>query len=536
MLNSLMGKPLPDHLPGELSIEEQVLELVYDAWEAPVKEGIAMAEKALRIFPECIEAHEFLAAKSSKQKEQETHLEKAVEIGRHLFGGDFLKKYKGAFWGITETRPFMRCLTALALRRWEAGQVAEAAAIWEEMLELNPNDNQGNRFGFALTLLELGNLPKFKKLRKKYQDDSAMMYFNDALAAFMEGGENSQSNMMLSVAIGNNRFVPSLLLASKPPTGQPDSYTLHSREEAVIYARDAWRVWSKTAGAKDWLNKRWAAESAKETKSGKSKRPDFPLKFDYNVLVALVGEPFSEMSPLKLRPGLTADDVAEVPMFRMFRQFLQDLQAVQPLKLTPKGNLPRSMVHQLYNHQIFTDKYIENGTIKLMSEEDFFPIHLSHLLCDLAGLVKKRLGKLSLTKAGEQAIKDDAALYQTLLTAYCGKFNWAYMTYDEGQVVQYGWATVLCQLLTFGDEERSAEDYARAYLADFPQMLKTFPNNEYFPPERQFLSCFQMRFFGRLCDFFGLAEVRAEKDEKGIPVKYFVKKTALADRVFEVNV
>ncbi|MBK9014559.1 MAG: hypothetical protein IPM82_11015 [Saprospiraceae bacterium] len=54
-------------------------------------------------------------------------------------------------------------------------------------------------------------------------------------------------------------------------------------------------------------------------------------------MVALVGEPFSEMSPLKLRPGLTADDVAEVPMFRMFRQFLQDLQAVQPLKLTPKG-------------------------------------------------------------------------------------------------------------------------------------------------------------------------------------------------------
>ncbi|MBK9014558.1 MAG: hypothetical protein IPM82_11010 [Saprospiraceae bacterium] len=162
------------------------------------------------------------------------------------------------------------------------------------------------------------------------------------------------------------------------------------------------------------------------------------------------------------------------------------------------------MVHQLYNHRIFTDKYIDEGTIKLLSEEDFFPIHLSHILCDMAGLVKKRLGKLSLTKSGEQTLKDDAALYQTLLKAYCEKFNWSYTTYDEEQVGQYGWATVLCQLLTFGDEERSAEDYARAYLADFPQMIQAFPDNEYFPPERRFLRLFPNAVFRQVLRFFRL--------------------------------
>ncbi len=536
LLDSLMGKPLPDHLPGELSIEEQVLEMVYDAWEAPVKEGIAMAEKALRIFPDCIEAHEFLAAKMGKPQERLAQLEEAVEIGRRIFGGDFLNKNKGAFWGITETRPFMRCLTGLAGSYWEAGKLAEATAIWEETLELNPNDNQGNRYGLALVLLELGELVKFKKLRKKYQEGAAMMYFNDALAAFLEKGENDNSNMILRVAFGNNRFVPPMLLASAPPTGQPDSYAFHSREEAVIYARDAWRVWSKAAGARQWLDKRWALESAKETKTAKAKRPDFPLKFDYHTLGALVSEPFSAVSPLKLRPDLSAADIAEVPMFKMFRQFLHDLRAAQPLKLTPKGNLPRTMIRQLYDHRILTSKYVDDGKVKLLSEGDFLPIHLSHVLCDMAGLVKKRLGKLSLTKVGEQVIKDDVALYHKLLKAYCEKFNWSYMTYDEESVVQYGWATSLCQLLTFGDEERNAEDYARAYLANFPQMLTAFPDNKYFPPEQRYSSCFQGRFFSSFCGYFGLAEVRVEKDEKGISKNYFVKKSALADRVFEVDI
>lgn len=295
------------------------------------------------------------------------------------------------------------------------------------------------------------------------------------------------------------------------------------------------RVWSKVMGAKQWLEKRWAVESAKNVKAGEAKQPDFPLKFDYHTLAAIVAEPFTDTSPLKLRPDLTSADVAEVPMFRLFRQFLYELQAVQPLKLTTKGNLPRSMVRQLYNHRIIASEYIDKGTVKLLSEEDFFPIHLSHLLCDLAGLVKKRVGKLSLTKLGEQAIKDDVKLYHTLLKAYCEKFNWSYMTYDEENIVQYGWATVVCQLLTFGDEERNADDYARAYLADFPQMLAAFPNNEYFPPEWRFLSCFHLRFFNRLCGFFGLATERAEKDESAISSNYFVKKTALADKVFEVD-
>ncbi|MBK9014560.1 MAG: hypothetical protein IPM82_11020 [Saprospiraceae bacterium] len=278
LLNSLMGKPLPDHLPGELSIEEQVLELVYDAWEAPVKEGIAMAEKALRIFPNCIEAHEFLAAKSSRQQERQAHFEKAVEIGRRIFGGDFFKKSKGAFWGITETRPFMRCLTGLGGSRWTTGQVAEAAAIWEEMLELNPNDNQGNRYGFALTLLELGDLPKFKKLRKKYPEDSAMMYFNDALAAFMEGGENSQSNMVLSVAIGNNRFVPPLLLSPNKPTGQPDSYSLAQQGGSGDLCEGRLAGLVKNSGGKGLAEKAGGCRIRQRNKARQGQASRFSLK------------------------------------------------------------------------------------------------------------------------------------------------------------------------------------------------------------------------------------------------------------------
>ena len=48
-------------------------------------------------------------------------------------------------WGRIYNRPFLRCLQGYGLCLWRLGKPAEAQRVFERILSLNPNDNQGVR-------------------------------------------------------------------------------------------------------------------------------------------------------------------------------------------------------------------------------------------------------------------------------------------------------------------------------------------------------------------------------------------------------
>ena len=49
-------------------------------------------------------------------------------------------------WGRIFDRPFLRCLHGYGLCLWRLGKFPEAERVFERILSLNPNDNQGIRF------------------------------------------------------------------------------------------------------------------------------------------------------------------------------------------------------------------------------------------------------------------------------------------------------------------------------------------------------------------------------------------------------
>jgi len=66
-----------------------------------------------------------------------------VAIGELSLGANF----DGVLpWGWIDNRPFLRCLHGLGISNLELGELDEARAIFERLLSLNPNDNQGARF------------------------------------------------------------------------------------------------------------------------------------------------------------------------------------------------------------------------------------------------------------------------------------------------------------------------------------------------------------------------------------------------------
>src|SRR5205823_3664226 len=70
-------------------------------------------------------------------------------------GPDVFRKSAGHFWGILQTRPYLRARLGLAQTLWALARREEAVQHLQEMLRLNPNDNQGIRYTLAGFLLFL---------------------------------------------------------------------------------------------------------------------------------------------------------------------------------------------------------------------------------------------------------------------------------------------------------------------------------------------------------------------------------------------
>ena len=195
-----------------------------------------------------------------------------MDAGRKAVGKQF-KKLAGEFWGWHETRPFMRAKQALALCLWERNERAEAFAHFREMLELNPNDNQGIRSIFAACLIEERLYDEAAVVLKAYKDDaSADLAYSRALLAFGQRGDCPESRGELTAAVAQNKHVPQYLTGKKKlPKTLPDYYAWGDNSEAIAYAVYGMKSWGVTPGAIEWLC--CAGSAAKKPGSRKKAAP-----------------------------------------------------------------------------------------------------------------------------------------------------------------------------------------------------------------------------------------------------------------------
>lgn len=255
-LNKLMEKEIPSFPTEALSFEEQAQDLVFEAQDLLPVKGKKKILEALDLDPNCIEAYEYLGQKEPIIEIGIAFFNMGVTIGRELFGGEYLEENKGHFWGLHETRPFMRCLQAYADCLYSLGKIDESVTIMEEIIELNENDNQGTRSLLMLYLIELEENEKFEKYAKMFEgEESAFYLFNLALFAFKTKGEGTDANRKLTVALKQNKFVAKKLLSPKPNENLPNTYGFGDENEANYYTFFAQFIWQDANGALSWLKK-----------------------------------------------------------------------------------------------------------------------------------------------------------------------------------------------------------------------------------------------------------------------------------------
>jgi tetratricopeptide (TPR) repeat protein len=230
--------------------------LMYEAFEAPFSQGVALAHEALAISPDCADAYLLLAEEAAKSTEEAYELlEHAVAAGERALGPEPFEEDVGHFWGLIETRPYMRARAALAEALWALGRREEAIDHQRELLRLNPNDNQGVRDRQVEWLLWLERYEELDELFAAYEeDDAAAFAYTKALAAFCRHDDSAQARRMLAEARKQNPHVPAYLSGRKRlPARLPDHVGFGDASEAVDYAANAKALWESVPGALAWL-------------------------------------------------------------------------------------------------------------------------------------------------------------------------------------------------------------------------------------------------------------------------------------------
>jgi len=231
--------------------------LVYDAWGArDARSRNALAKRALKLSPFCADAWTILAdALGLTPDEKGSYLTRAVAAGALSLGPGGFEEFAGHFWGFHETRPYMRARERLSHHLWTCGLRKDAIAELEDMLLLNPGDNQGLRYTLLSWLLHQGDDTRVDALLAKQNDDQgAFLSWTRVLMALRAGEESKALSLMKSEAMSANSHIGTELTrptpSIKPSRGY---YTLGGKDEAETYVKLYGFAWIQTPGSLEWL-------------------------------------------------------------------------------------------------------------------------------------------------------------------------------------------------------------------------------------------------------------------------------------------
>ncbi len=255
---------------------DKAQKLMYQAWEErnPARR-IILAHEALAVSPDCADAYVLLAEEEADTLGRALeYYQQGVAAGERALGKKYFKENVGYFWGLLETRPYMRARQGLANTLWGLGRGEEAVSYYRDMLRLNPGDNQGIRYSLLNLLLTLNRDAEAQELLKEYEDDAmAEWLYTRALLTFRVGGASAEAESALQEAMAMNVHVPVYLTGRKRiPVRLPDYITWGGEDEAISYASSYLPHWRRTPGAIDWLQGHLKSSPATAMKPKKAKK------------------------------------------------------------------------------------------------------------------------------------------------------------------------------------------------------------------------------------------------------------------------
>jgi len=252
------GKPIEELLKEyPPDPKDAAQDLVVRASEARnQKEMLDLLNQALEIDPENIDALTMIAFTTAEDDEDlAKRLEGILKCAESFFGKDYFQENRGHFWGLTETRPYMRTKLHLIETLLDLERIEDAIHHCEEMLLLNPNDNQGVRNILLGLYLEKDLLDSAQKLLKEFKEDSSAAFaWGHVLERFLSRDEPGALKALKNAHRDNPYVLDYLTGKKKPPRNAPEYYSPGSKEEAYEVLAELGRAIEKHPDFLFWLH------------------------------------------------------------------------------------------------------------------------------------------------------------------------------------------------------------------------------------------------------------------------------------------
>lgn len=179
MLDDIPNTPMDDAY--------ELLDKAYET-KTPSK-AKKLAEQALEVCPGCFDAKLFLLNFEKDLLKKEEKLDKALEEEKERLTkeGFFEKNCIGCFYGIFETRPYIKGLYMKASDLASGGKYTLAKETCEEIIRLNENDNTGARYLLMAIYATLEDEKSLLKIKKQYNEENLEMLVPELVLNFKLG-------------------------------------------------------------------------------------------------------------------------------------------------------------------------------------------------------------------------------------------------------------------------------------------------------------------------------------------------------------
>jgi hypothetical protein len=240
-------------------------------------------------------------------------------------------------------------------------------------------------------------------------------------------------------------------------------------------------------------------------------------------------KPFEQGCPVQFKTVRDTTVLLQTQIIRVSAVIFRALQGDKGIKLTPKGSLPRKLVKEIFDLDLYANSKSAFFPSKAHNETDFVPAAYTRALMKIAGLIQTRNNFLVITKKGTQ--QEPGLLFQSMFTALCLNFHSGYLDgFGSDNIGNVGSLYILYLLKRYGHERREASFYASLYFRAFPTLLNEIDPTPYRDQTFGAHHCYIYRTFEKGLFLFGLADL--EYEGKGLDQKLFVKASRVFQEVF----
>lgn len=237
------------------------------AYEADSEEdALKYAKKALKLDSNCLDA-EMMITELTIEDHEELKIKYEQLIAKeeaHLKDEDILKDENvGSFWGIVETRPYMRLKFAYLQLLIDMGKFRMAIKACEELLELSEDDNMGVRYILMSLYAFFEDELSVNRLHKKFGKEESTQMLLPLIVLYYKMDNYDKAEQYLKKLYEVNEELEEVFCSDEEFDEEVlddviDSgiYQFGSKEEIMVAMTDAAFLYATTAGLFHWISRR----------------------------------------------------------------------------------------------------------------------------------------------------------------------------------------------------------------------------------------------------------------------------------------